>query len=105
GRGDLADLRAKRIQELPSLCVVDRDLPVVDDVAAACGRDPLERVAGKALVRVALEDEAGEGRVRAPLAGLDLLGLREQVRPGLRRGAVVVLLQEVLTVVEDPVVA
>src|SRR5207253_11373440 len=60
----LADLGAERVEDRPSLGVVDRDLAAVDVMAAARRRDPLERIAGQALVSVALEDEAREVRVR-----------------------------------------
>ena len=61
-----ADPAAEQVEDRRGLRVVDRDLAAVDELAAADRGDPLERVAGQALVGVALEDEAGEVRVRLP---------------------------------------
>ena len=102
---DLADPCAHRVEDFRRFGVVDARLAVVDDVASAGRGDPLERVAGQALVGIALEDEAVEVLIRLPLARLDLLRHREEACPRLRRGLVVVLLQEIRAVVQDPVVA
>ena len=104
-RRRLADVGAEHVEHRRGLRVVDRRLAVVDELAAARRREPLERVAGQALVRVALEHEAVEVRVRLLLAVLDLLRHREQLGPGRRRRLVAVLLQQVGAVVEDPEVA
>src|SRR4029079_17898334 len=90
-----ADVRAEEVEDRRRLRVVDRDLPLVEELPAARRGDPLERVAGQALVAVALEDEAGELRVRRLLAGLDLLRHREELGPARGRLRVAVLLQQV----------
>src|SRR5207237_3898784 len=85
--------------------VVDRRLLAADEVSAVRGGDPLERIAGQALVGVALVDEAVEVPVASTLTGLDRLRLRPELFPGRRRMAEVVLLQQVRAVVEDSEVA
>src|SRR6266702_2297953 len=59
---DGADPTADRVKDARGSLVVDRDLSVVDEMTSAARGDPLERVAGQALVRVALPDVAVEVR-------------------------------------------
>lgn len=83
--------------------VVDADGAVgLHDAPAPVGVDPLQGVAGEALVGLTLEDEPPEVAVaRPPLPFHDPLGHLLQLVPGPGRARIAVLLQEVLAVVKD----
>ena len=104
GRADRADPARGARHGAEHGLVVDLGLQLaVDHGAAALGDLPLERVAGQALVVVALPHEAPEvGVAGGAFTGLDGRGHRLELVPGGGRAVEAVLVEQVRAVVEHP---
>src|SRR4029450_11155838 len=97
GRRDGANPAAGSVERLDRVRVVDGDSPVgLDDRAAPVAVNPLQRVAGDALTRPALKDEAV--KIFLPLRAFAVLYFPGHLReffPSLRRCVITILFQEV----------
>ena len=102
GRDRADPVVAAQVSAVGGLRVVDGDLAVgVDDRAAAEAVDPFERVAGQALIGLALEDEAPHPVVAGARAPWPAARWRSSVSSCQVCGRLLaVLLQQVLAVVE-----